>query len=694
MKQVRDFIKKYRQFFLNQMFIIIGAGIIIYLAYADTYQMVRKKIDTIGMNAVSNVAANSLIKIEQNKSALETASVSINLFRQENKNLRDLHILMNHITKNVKSYSDNKFLGFYGFFDNKLVTSTGWQPEVSYNLKTRPWNIAEKVKDNKIHITAPYIDEQSGDIVIALSKIINDEKEVLAVDINAKVFQPAVDESNLVTTGEAFIVSKDGTIIADEKLNKIGKKIQIIQDIPVDEVKEWVNNKETKKDFYLEKNQFMTFGKEICDGLYAFIIVDGAELYRDVRIMMFKLLGSIIFLFIVISIFYTKAYVNRIRAEQASEAKSNFLSNMSHEMRTPLNGIIGMQNLMQKSNTVTDMKTYLDKAILSAKQLLFVINDVLDLSRIENGKLTLEHAPMIRQEVFHYVESIATPLAEEKHINLSFCVEGEQDNYVILSDKKRNIQILLNVVSNAIKYTKEGGNIVVTCKRTLLGNNKMLVEETIEDDGIGMSEEFLEKVFYPYEQEKTSYSQNGSGLGLVITKHLIELMGGTINIKSKLGVGTKVSLRFEFELSEEQYEEKQVYKQDINEQKHFKGKKALIVEDNELNMEIAAMILEELGLIVETAKDGQEAVAKFSENPPSYYHIIFMDIMMPNKNGMDATKEIRAMNRLDAMNIPIVAMTANAFAEDIHNTLENGMNYHISKPFTSADFEQALIKLL
>lgn len=694
MKRVRDFIKKYRQFFLNQMFILIGAGIIIYLAYADTYQMVRKKIDTIGMNAVSNVASNSLIKIEQNKSALETASVSINLFRKENKNLTDLHILMNHITNNIKEHSDNKFLGFYGFFDNKLVTSTGWQPEVSYNLQTRPWYIADTEKDNKIHITAPYIDEQSGDIVIALSKIINEEKEVLAVDINAKVFQPAVDESNLVTTGEAFILSKDGIIIADENLNKIGKNIEIIQDMPVDEVKEWVNNKGTNKNFYLEKNQFMTFGKEICNGLYAFILVDGAKLYRDVRMMMFKLLGSIIYLFIVISIFYTKAFVNRIKAEQASEAKSNFLSNMSHEMRTPLNGIIGMQNLMQKSNSVDDMKTYLDKAILSAKQLLYVINDVLDMSKIENGKLTLEHVPLIRQEVFHYVESITAPLAEEKHINLSFRVEGEQESYVILSDKKRNIQILLNIVSNAIKYTKEGGNIVVTCKRTLLSNNKILVEETIEDDGIGMSEEFLKKVFYPYEQEKTSHSQNGSGLGLVITKHLIELMGGTIDIKSKLGEGTKVSLRFEFELSEEKYEEKQVCKQDMMEEKHFQGKKALIVEDNELNMEIAAMILEELGLIVETAKDGQEAVDKFSSNPPFYYHIIFMDIMMPNKNGMDAAQEIRVMNRMDAIKIPIVAMTANAFAEDIHNTLENGMNHHISKPFTSADFEQALIKLL
>lgn len=693
MKQIWSYVKKYKQFFLNQLLIIFGAGIIIYLAYADTYQMVRKKIDTIGMNAVSNLAAHSAVKIQQNKSALDMASVSIQLFLKENKSLEDLQVYMNTLTNNIKNNSDRDFMGFYGCFEHTLVTSSGWKPKKDYNLKERPWNIADKIKDKKIHMISPYLDVQEGEIVVALSKVVNDE-DVLVVDINAKSFQSAVEESNLVTEGDAFIISNDGIIIAGEDLNKVGKNICEIQNIPKDKLLHWMAKKKVDKNLNLKENQTTIFSREIYDGLYAVILVDGANLYRDVRFMMIKISCSFIFLFLMTSGFYTNAFFNRIKAERASEAKSNFLSNMSHEMRTPLNGIIGMQNLMKKSNSITDMREYLEKSIVSARQLLYVINDVLDMSRIESGKLTLEHEPVVKDEIFQYVENITAPMAKEKHINLHFIMEGDKENFVILSDKKRNIQILLNIVSNAIKYTKEGGSIFVTCKTTRLGKGKLLIEETIEDNGIGMSKEFLKKVFYPYEQEKSSYSKNGSGLGLVITKSLVQMMGGTIHIQSEVSKGTTVSLRFEFELSDRSFMQVKVLGQEIEIKADYRGKRALIVEDNELNMEIASMTLEDFGFIVDTAKDGQEAVDKFLKSEPFYYNIIFMDIMMPNKNGMEATKEIRAMNREDAKKIPIVAMTANAFAEDVHKTLENGMDYHISKPFTSNDFRDALRTLL
>lgn len=694
MKQIWSYVKKYKQFFLNQLLIIFGAGIIIYLAYADTYQMVRKKIDTIGMNAVSNLAAHSAVKIQQNKSALDTASVSIQLFLKENKSLEDLQVYMNTLTNHIKNDSDKDFLGFYGCFEHVLVTSSGWKPDKDYNLKERPWNIGDKAKDKKIHMTAPYLDMKDGEIVVSLSKVINDKNDVLTVDINAKSFQSVVEESNLVTEGEAFIISNDGVIIAGEDLAKVGKKICEVQNVPEDNLLYWMAKKKADKNLNLKENEMTIFSREIYDGLYAVILVDGANLYRDVRIMMIKISCSFLFLFLMTSAFYTNAFINRIKAERASEAKSNFLSNMSHEMRTPLNGIIGMQNLMKKSNSVTDMREYLEKSIVSAKQLLYVINDVLDMSRIESGKLTLEHEPVIKDEIFQYVENITAPMAKEKHIHLHFMMEGDKENFVILSDKKRNIQILLNIVSNAIKYTKEGGSIFVICKTTKLGNGKLLIEETIEDNGIGMSKEFLKKVFCPYEQEKSTYSQNGSGLGLVITKSLVQMMGGTIHIQSEVSKGTKVSLGFEFELSDKTFEQVKVSGQEIEIKADYKGKRAFVVEDNELNMEIASMILEDFGFVVDTAKDGQEAVDKFLKSKPFYYDIIFMDIMMPNKNGMEATKEIRAMNREDAKKIPIAAMTANAFAEDVHKTLENGMNYHISKPFTSNDFRDALRTLL
>ena len=694
MRNFWEIIKKYRQFLIMQLLIFLGAIIIIYLTYMDTYQMMRKKTDTIGMNAVSSVAAYSITKIEQNKSTLETASITIESMCEQGADNEEIQEMLQKMSKNIKEHIDEGLGGFYGSFDNKLVTSSGWCPTGEYDLKKRPWNIAGKVIDDRIYIVNPYVDAQTGAVVVSLSKALNAGKDVLVVDVKSELFQQAIEEINLVSAGEVCIVSKDGTMVASQNPEEIGKNIHDVSEYPVDQIMEIVTKKNTEKGVYIEENRLTVFSKKICNGLYALILVDGGDLYHDIHLMMIKLLASFGLLVCIISISYTKVYENRLKAEQASEAKSNFLSNMSHEMRTPLNGIIGMQNLMKKADSLEDMKEYLDKASLSANQLLHVINDVLDMSRIESGKIVLEKEPVFREEVFSYVKEIMIPLAEEKQIKIAFIMEDEGEEAVILSDKKRNIQVLLNIVSNAIKYTESGGQIRCICRRKKIGENTLLVEEIVEDTGIGMSEEFLSRVFTPYEQEKTSYAQTGSGLGLVITKRLVELMGGTIRIDSKVGEGTKVSLRYEFELYKGECKSKNEEFKDDPEQKLYKEKRALVVEDNELNSEIACFILSSYGIITDIALDGREAVEKFRNSSCYYYDIIFMDIMMPTLNGIEATKIIRKLKRDDAGKVPIVAMTANAFAEDIHETLKNGMNAHISKPFTEKDFKQVLEKLL
>lgn len=378
-------------------------------------------------------------------------------------------------------------------------------------------------------------------------------------------------------------------------------------------------------------------------------------------------------------------------AERASAAKQNFLSHMSHEIRTPLNGIKGSLDLLKEQPGFSE-NGLLNQALLSTKHLISLVNDILDMSKIESGKLQLSKQAASWNEIFHQVYAIIAPLAKAKNITLN-CQVAPADFQAIYIDRNRLLQILINVLSNSVKYTNEGGSIHFEVQIQRQSKNRANLTFLIEDNGIGMSREFLQKVYEPFEQERINYGNYGSGLGLTITKQILELMGGTIQIESKEQAGTTVIISFETEI----VLEKEIVSENLikNSEKiknitQFFGKRAFVVEDNEINRNIGKLQLEAMGLFVETANDGEEAVQIFKASKEAYYDIIFMDIMMPKKDGLEAAREIRSLSRADAQTIPIVAMTANAFAEDIHKSLENGMNYHLSKPFERAE----LIRIL
>lgn len=381
------------------------------------------------------------------------------------------------------------------------------------------------------------------------------------------------------------------------------------------------------------------------------------------------------------------------QAEKAGNAKREFLSHMSHEIRTPLNGIKGMLDLMKDQEQGMDKKL-LDNAIASTKHLSSLINDILDMSKIESGKLQIQKDIIVMKELIHNLAAIMKPLADEKGIDFQY-LEDEFPSVSFYSDEKRLKQVLLNILSNGIKYTRPGGFVKLHITMEPMEEALLQLKFVIEDNGVGMSSDFVKKAFEPFEQEKRSYDQIGTGLGLPITKELLDLMGGTISLHSGEGCGTRavICLKAERIMEEEKKADKFVISRINNfENLDLQGKRALVVEDNEINMQIAKMQLENMGLMVETAEDGEEAVNKFIESQEYYYDIIFMDVMMPKKDGLTAVREIRSLSRGDCRKIPIVAMTANAFAEDIHKSLESGMNYHLSKPFDKISMMEILAR--
>ena len=371
----------------------------------------------------------------------------------------------------------------------------------------------------------------------------------------------------------------------------------------------------------------------------------------------------------------------KIRAVEASLAKSQFLFNMSHDIRTPMNAIIGYTNLARKEPSLEKVHEYLGKIDSSGKHLLTLINDILEMSRIENGVTELEYAPA---DLCFLFEEIGDLFAEQmKQKDLDFSVHDSQvQNRLVWCDTKNLNRVLLNVVSNAYKFTPAGGKITATLYESGSGDDGYgSYEFRVQDSGIGMSREFVDKMFTAFERERTSTDSGveGTGLGLAITKRLVDLMGGTIEVLTSPGSGTQIIIRLKLKLATEEDLQKDSSPED-EEEVDFTGKRLLVVEDNAINMEIACMILIQQGFQVDTAENGKIALDMVSSSPPGTYDAILMDIQMPIMDGYAATRAIRALDNKELADIPILAMTANAFQEDVQAAKEAGMQAHVAKP--------------
>jgi signal transduction histidine kinase/ActR/RegA family two-component response regulator len=365
------------------------------------------------------------------------------------------------------------------------------------------------------------------------------------------------------------------------------------------------------------------------------------------------------------------------QAQQAAIAKDDFLSRMSHDIRTPLNGILGMTMLAQEENTSWHVGRYLEKIDISGHFLLGLVNDILDMSKISAGKLELHPEPYSEFEFVQYIDSVIRPLCEAKGIHFHL-PQGSTFCCTIMIDKLKYNQIFFNILSNAVKFTPPGGNVTLKVVNPQRVGNHIESDFYIIDDGIGMSAEFQKRLFQPFEQENTARNdaRDGTGLGLAIAKQLVDLMGGTIRVQSEQGKGSTFILHFDFTVVPDVEAEAEPQVSTLS----LRGYRILVVEDNEINGEILMAFVEQQGMLPELARNGVEAVGRFEESPPGYFAAVLMDVRMPVMDGLEVTRRIRCLARPDAAAVPILAITANAYADDVRECLEAGMDDHIAKP--------------
>ena len=421
-----------------------------------------------------------------------------------------------------------------------------------------------------------------------------------------------------------------------------------------------------------------------------------AEYIKDnLRVVSIWFVSVVLIIVWIIVYLLIQARKAQIQAEKANAAKSDFLFNMSHDIRTPMNALLGYSELIKRKLTDPKLLDYQEKMEQSGNLLLSIINNVLDMARIESGKVELDEDYVKIRDIYQGIYKIFQAEAEKKGIHLKMEYDVKHEH--VICDETKNKEIFLNLISNAVKYTASGGRVTIRiteldCDR----KDYVRIRTQVIDTGIGMSEEFLPSLFEAFARERNTTDGKiaGTGLGMPIIKKYIDMMYGTIEVESKQGEGSKFTVTLEYRIADKSYYERATEKFSDMDETRISGKHILLAEDNDLNAEIAEFILEDMGLIVDRVEDGVQCVSRIEQKPAGTYDLILMDIQMPNMDGYRATEMIRGLSDKDKATIPIIAMTANAFEEDRKKALAKGMNGHIAKPVDAEKVEKTICSVL
>lgn len=659
------------------------------VSYFYVSNIVQRQMLTIGeetMNTIQTSVTASLSESELMFSSVSQETKTLLINGESNQDILEFLVSTNNYYGEERSLRSD-FLKVYAYIRGEFLDGSGWVPPDDYVPMQRPWYIGAAENGDGIYFSEPYVDADTGGICISFSQQLLDKDGnsfgIVAIDLNLTRITDYISSQEIANNGYGVLVDDNLNFTTHRDNLLIGAKMEEVGG-GYDRLARMLTEQRTlsaERFMDVDGTDSIAFFRTIFNGWHIGVIIPRASYLGQVYNLAI-VLGSLGFvLMLILSYMLIRFHTDKMRSEEESRSKSSFLARMSHEIRTPMNAVIGMITIAKKSKTMDEVEVCLDKINDSANHLLGVINDVLDMSKIEAGKMELSEMEFLFQDMITQVTTVMNFKLEEGRQNFSVRINENVPKFII-ADKQRLAQVITNLLSNANKFTPEGGNIRLSVHQIEDAGSRCKLQVEVEDDGIGISMEQQARLFRSFEQADNSISRKygGTGLGLAISKKIIDLMDGEIWIESEPGKGSKFIFTINAGVGASENEKDDTGLTDTEfTMDLFAGKHILAADDVEINREILIALLDGTGVTIDSVENGREACDKFAANP-EIYDMILMDLHMPEMDGYEATRIIRTMKLAKARTIPIIAMTANVFREDIEKCMLAGMNDHVGKP--------------
>ncbi len=713
--------KKRNSMLLPLIFVFLFVTVMVVYASRLMYRAAVTNAAAVMEDRILNVSSMIENHVNTAENVLHVTADSVHHMLVSGSTPARIHEFLVEETNNVTEKFSENFTGLYGYIMTKYLDGLNWEPPQGYDPRERSWYIIARENDGEVAIVPPYVDAQTGNVIISVCRMLPDRQNVVSLDVQLNGIQQMVNELNINGKGYGFVADKSGLLIAHRDEDKKGTNIN--ETPQGEEFFEFIKNAESGSYPYTVNGEKSTvYVNKIMDLWYVVMVVSNSELYEDVRgqLIVNVIICSIIF-FMIATFYYIgyrneqdtnkrmeemkleeqkTAYERRVlelekdAANASNKAKSDFLANMSHEIRTPMNAIIGMDEMILRESVSDKVKKYALDIQSAGKTLLSIINDILDLSKIESGKMELIPVEYGFSSVMNDVVNMTRNKAHEKGLEFKLNV-SESIPSKLLGDEIRIRQIMLNLINNAIKYTHEGS---VTIDVDYEDDPQML-KVRVSDTGIGIKEEDIGKLFGSFQRLEEDKNRNieGTGLGLNITMRLVKMMDGTIDVDSKYGEGTTFTAKMKQTIVDRtpvgdfarnllaMQEKTKEYRPALI----APDARILVVDDNEMNLEVIVGLLKETRINVSTAESGQECIDILKERS---FDLVFLDQMMPGMSGVKTLEKIKQQHLAD--NTPVIALTADAIVGARDNYIKEGFSDYLSKPVMYDALEAVIRKNL
>ena len=638
------------------------------------------------------------------KNTVMLAAHVVDQMMREGKTNREILEYLTAESVSIQKSIDKDYTGLYGWINGEYCDGVGWVPDEDYVPTERPWYQEAIADDSDVTFVKPYLDDQTKTVLTTMAKRLSDGVSVIALDVTLSRIQVITEETARQTPGSyGIVLDKTGQVIAHSDISELGKNyLEETGTLGAALADRLYHGDSRQFELRFNGQKYMVFADRIEGDWQSVSLINTRVFYRPLKIILslvalFTLLEAVV----LIAVFSNQSAKNLAiasakEAQSASRAKSRFLSRMSHEIRTPINTIIGLDSIALRDESIFPRtRDELSKIGASARHLLSIVNDILDMSRIESGRVALKQEVFSFQEFLDQICIIVGGQCDDKGLRFTCDKVGPLDEYYMGNALKLK-QVIINILGNSVKFTDPPGEIIFAVRQTATEEDRAALRFTMSDTGIGMDREFIPKLFEAFSQEDTDNTSRygGSGLGMAITKSFVDMMGGSIEVESEKGVGTAFTVSVSLGRVKEADIPRAAAEETEAGKPALEGLRLLVAEDQQMNAEVLADLLELEDMSCEWAENGQRAVEMFKQAEAGHFDAILMDMRMPVMDGLSATREIRKLSRPDAATIPIIALTANAFEEDVKQCLQSGMNAHLSKPVDIDLLKETLRKLL